>query len=282
MKDIGNGIGASCFQWGRSQGSMTQRGRRLDERVAIVTGGASGIGRGIAERLAADGARVCVADLQHDAAATVAADIGDRAIACAVDVTDEASVDRLVAATVERFGGLDIMVNNAGTIAISPLVDTSLETWQRLFRVNVDGVFLGARAAARQMIAQGRGGVIINASSGAGRRGGRFVSHYCATKAAVMLMTQSLALELAPHRIRANCYAPGHIETPMWDTIAARIGALSGKEPSAVLAEVEASVPWGRFGTSGDVAATVSFLASDDAEYITGQTIGMNGGELLA
>jgi NAD(P)-dependent dehydrogenase (short-subunit alcohol dehydrogenase family) len=146
---------------------MTQRGRRLDERVAIVTGGASGIGRGIAERLVADGARVCVADLQHDAAATVVADIGDRAVACAVDVTDEASVDRLVAATVERFGGLDIMVNNAGTIAISPLVDTSLETWQRLFRVNVDGVFLGARAAARQMIAQGRGGVIINASSGA-------------------------------------------------------------------------------------------------------------------
>jgi NAD(P)-dependent dehydrogenase (short-subunit alcohol dehydrogenase family) len=95
-------------------------------------------------------------------------------------------------------------------------------------------------------------------------------------------MTQSLALELAPHHIRANCYAPGHIETPMWDTIAARIGALSGKEPSAVFAEVEASVPWGRFGTPGDVAATVSFLASDDAEYITGQTIGMNGGELLA
>jgi acetoin reductase-like protein len=261
---------------------MIGQRRRLEGRTAIVTGGASGIGKGIVERLAADGARVCVADLELDAASRLAGALGDQAIAQAVDVADEKSVDALVAATVDRFGGLDIMVNNAGTIAISPLVDTSLETWQRLFRVNVEGVFLGCRAAARQMIAQGRGGTIINASSGAGRRGGRFVSHYCATKAAVMLMTQSLALELAPHRIRANCYAPGHIETPMWSTISVRIGELCGKHAAEVLAEVEASVPWGRFGTPGDVAAVVSFLASDDADYINGQTIGINGGELLS
>jgi acetoin reductase-like protein len=261
---------------------MIGQRRRLEGRTAIVTGGASGIGKGIVERLAADGARVCVADLELDAASRLAGALGDQAIAQAVDVADEKSVDALVAATVDRFGGLDIMVNNAGTIAISPLVDTSLETWQRLFRVNVEGVFLGCRAAARQMIAQGRGGTIINASSGAGRRGGRFVSHYCATKAAVMLMTQSLALELAPHRIRANCYAPGHIETPMWSTISVRIGELCGKHAAEVLAEVQASVPWGRFGTPGDVAAVVSFLASDDADYINGQTIGINGGELLS
>jgi NAD(P)-dependent dehydrogenase (short-subunit alcohol dehydrogenase family) len=208
--------------------------------------------------------------------------LGASAIALSVDVADEQSVDDLVAATVESFGSLDIMVNNAGTITISPLIETRLDDWRRLFRINVEGVFICCRAAARQMIAQGRGGTIVNASSGAGRRGGKFVSHYCASKAAVMLMTQSLALELAPYRIRANCYAPGHIETPMWDVIAERIGALDGRSPRQVLADVVASVPWGRMGTPEDVAATVSFLVSDDAEYINGQTIAMNGAELLA
>ena len=257
-------------------------GRQLDGRAAIVTGGASGIGKGIVERLVADGARVCIADVAIAAAESVAAEIGGETIALQVDVTEEASVDALVRGVAECFGSLDIMVNNAGTIAISPLVDTDLASWRRVFQINVEGVFLGSRAAARQMIGQGRGGVIINAASGAARRGGRYVSHYCASKAAVMLMTQSLALELAPHRIRANCYAPGHIETPMWDVIAGRIGALDGKPPQQVLDEVAASVPWGRMGTPRDVAATVSFLASDDAEYISGQTIGMNGAELLS
>jgi D-sorbitol dehydrogenase (acceptor) len=225
---------------------------------------------------------VCIADIALEPAAQLASQFGDRAMAVKVDMTKEADVDAMVAAVVDRFGSLDIMVNNAGTIAISPLVDTALSDWQRLFAVNVDGVFLGSRAAARQMIAQGRGGSIINASSGAGKRGGRFVSHYCATKAAVILMTQSLALELAPHRIRANCYAPGHIDTPMWGNIAERIGALSGKSAVHVLEEVAGSVPWGRFGTPEDVAAAVSYLASDDADYVSGQTLAMNGAELLS
>jgi D-sorbitol dehydrogenase (acceptor) len=258
------------------------QGGRLQDRVAIVTGGASGIGKGIVERLVADGACVCIADIALDPAQQLASRFGERAIAVQVDMTREVDVDGMVSAVVDRFGGLDIMVNNAGTIAISPLVETKLSDWQRLFAVNVDGVFLGSRAAAKQMIAQGRGGSIINASSGAGKQGGRFVSHYCATKAAVILMTQSLALELAPHRIRANCYAPGHIDTPMWGDIAERIGALSGKSAADVLQEVAGSVPWGRFGTPQDVAAVVSFLASDDADYVNGQTVSMNGAELLS
>jgi NAD(P)-dependent dehydrogenase (short-subunit alcohol dehydrogenase family) len=256
-------------------------GARLAGRVAIVTGGASGIGKGIVERLVADGALVCIADLALAPAEALADALGVSTIAREVDVADEASVDRLVAATVARFGSLDIMVNNAGTIAISPLTETGIEDWRRVFRINVEGVFLCCRAAARQMIAQGRGGTIVNAASGAGRRGGMYVSHYSASKAAVILMTQSLALELARHRIRANCYAPGHIETPMWREIATRIGALDGRPPERVVVDVAASVPWGRFGTPAEVAATVSFLASDDAEYISGQTIAMNGAELF-
>jgi acetoin reductase-like protein len=262
--------------------TKTGGGRDLTDRVAIVTGGASGIGRGIVERLIADGARVCIADIAYPAAMALAETIGDRAFAVDVDMTAEASVDALISRVVQRFGQLDIMVNNAGTIAISPLVETELAAWKRLFSINVDGVFLGSRAAARQMIAQGKGGSIINASSGAGKRGGIFVSHYCASKAAVILMTQSIALELAPHRIRANCYAPGHIDTPMWGEIASQIGKLSGKTAKSVLEEVERSVPWGRFGTPADVASVVSFLASDDADYISGQTIAMNGAELLS
>lgn len=255
---------------------------RLQDRVAIVTGGASGIGKGIVERLVSDGARVCIADISLERAQWLAAEMGDQAFAARVDMSDEESVDELVAAVVERSGGLDIMVNNAGTIEITPFVDTELSDWRRLFSVNVDGVFLGSRAAARLMIEQGRGGTIINAASGAAKRGGRFVSGYCATKAAVMLMTQSMALELAHHKIRANCYAPGHIDTPMWKDIAARIGELSGKSADEVLAEVTGSVPWGRFGTPEDVAAVVSFLASDEADYISGQTFAMNGAELLS
>lgn len=255
---------------------------KLADRVAIVTGGASGIGKGIVERFVADGARVCVADIAFEPARLLASSFGDRAIAVEADMTEEASVERLVSTVVAHFGSLDIMVNNAAMISIKPFVDTGLSEWQRIFAVNVEGVFLGSRAAARQMIAQGHGGSIINASSGAGRRGSRFISHYCATKAAVILMTQSMALELAPYRIRANCYAPGHIDTPMWSEIAARMSALSGKSAGRIVSEVVESIPWGRFGTPDEVAAVVSFLASHDADYISGQTFGVNGAELLS
>ena len=171
------------------------------------------------------------------------------------------------------------MVCNAGVIAIGPVVDMSFAEWRRVTEVNMHSVFLGARAAARQMIAQGRGGVIINASSGAGRRGVPNLSHYCASKAAIIMLTQSLAVELAPHRIRANCYVPGHIETPFWKGIADGFSRVTGKTPEAVVEGFRATVPWGRFGTPEDVAAAVSWLASDDAEYVNGQAIAMNGAE---
>ena len=250
-------------------------------KVAAVTGGASGIGRGCVERLAGEGASVLVLDVA-DATGVVEAcrPLPGRVQSVYCDVTDENQVDRGVAKAVELFGGLDIMVNNAGTIFVAPIVDSEAAEWRRLMEVNVIGVYLGMRAAARQMIASGRGGVIINASSGAGRYGVPNFAHYCASKAAVIMMTQSAAVELATHRIRVNSYTPGHIMTPFWEEIAGGYAKVAGMTPDQAIEAFASTIPWGRFGTPADVAAAVSFLATDDAEYISGQAIGINGAEL--
>jgi NAD(P)-dependent dehydrogenase (short-subunit alcohol dehydrogenase family) len=171
------------------------------------------------------------------------------------------------------------MVNNAGVIGVTPVTEMDFAEWRRVTEVNMHSVFLGSRAAARAMIAQGRGGSIINAASGAARRGVPNLSHYCASKAAIVVFTQSLAIELAPHRIRANTYAPGHIETPFWGGIAEGFARRWNKSPEEVIEGFRATVPWGRFGTPDDVAAAVSWLATPEAEYISGQAIAMNGAE---
>jgi NAD(P)-dependent dehydrogenase (short-subunit alcohol dehydrogenase family) len=244
-------------------------------KSVLVTGGASGIGLGIVERFLGEGASVAVLDL----AKVEREGVNDRFLSLAGDATDEKTIDHAVAETAAKFGGLDVMVCNAGVIAVGPVVDMTLAEWQRVVGINVDSVFLGSRAAARQMIAQGKGGSIINAASGAGRRGVPNLSHYCASKAAIIMLTQSLAIELAPHKIRANSYVPGHIETPFWGNIANGFARVTGKTPDEVIEGFRATVPWGRFGTAEDVAATVSWLASDDAEYVSGQAIAMNGAE---
>ena len=248
-------------------------------KTAIVTGAASGIGEGIARRLAADGANVVIADLNGDLAQQVAESIGAQAMAVQLDVTNEEAMDALVAGAVGRFGGLDIMVNNAGIIQIAPVADTSYADWKRIMDVNVDGVFLGCRAAARAMIAGGKGGTIVNASSGAGRRGVPNISGYCASKAAIIMLTQSLAVELAPHNITVNAYTPGHITTPFWKGIAEGFSTVLGKTPDEVVEMFRSTVPMGRFGTPEDVAAAVSWLATPDAAYVSGQAIAMNGAE---
>lgn len=242
----------------------------------LVTGSASGIGLGIVQRFLADGAQVAGLDLKPTELETHA----DRLLSLTADAANEADVDRAVAETVAAFGKLDVIVCNAGVIAINPVVDMDFAEWKRVTEINLHSVFLGSRAAARQMIAQGHGGVIINASSGAGRRGAANLSHYCASKAAVVSLTQSLSMELAKHKIRVNSYTPGHIETPFWKGIADGFARVSGRSADDVVETFRASVPWGRFGTPADVAAAVSWLASDDAEYISGQAIAMNGAEM--
>ncbi|TMF79648.1 MAG: glucose 1-dehydrogenase [Chloroflexi bacterium] len=254
----------------------------LRGKVAIVTGGGRGLGYAIVERLVTEGVSVAIlalhAESVHDAINNLGADRKD-VIGLVADVTLEEEVRDAVARTVAAFGHLDIMVNNAGTIVISPLVDMTTEAWDHVVDVNLRGVFLGCREAARQMIAQGRGGRIINGASGAGRRGGSLISAYSATKFGVIGLTQSLAVELAPHGITVNAYCPGHVtSTPMWDFIDREMASITGEEIGSARRAAESEAPLGRAGKPEEVAAAVAFLASDEAPFITGESLLIDGG----
>ena len=250
-------------------------------KVIVVTGGAKGIGRGIVERFVAEGASAVIVDVDEAGAREVAAPLGDRALVVRADVTREADLEAACAVARATFGRLDVMVNNVGIVQIKSLLDSTPEEWRKILDVNVVSMFLGCKVAARHMIELGNGGVILNAASGAGRRGNKLVSAYCATKAAAINMTQSFALELAPHKIRVNCYQPGHIETPLWDGMAVEWEKATGQGKDEMIELFRSTVPWGRFGKPADVAAVCSFLATDEAEYVTGQAIAMNGAEML-
>jgi meso-butanediol dehydrogenase / (S,S)-butanediol dehydrogenase / diacetyl reductase len=252
---------------------------RFAGKVALVTGGARGIGLAIARRLADEGASVGVLALHGKSAERAAAEIGERALPLAGDVRDEDAVARAVDDTVAAFGRLDVMVNNAGTIVVAPVLETSVEEWDRVLEVNLRGAFLGCREAARQMVAQGGGGRIVNGASGAGRRGNAGIGAYAASKFGVIGLTQSLAVELAPHGITVNAYCPGHVtSTPMWDEIDAASTARSGEAAGAAKRAAEAEPPLRRAGTPEEIAAAVAYLASDEAAYVTGESLLVDGG----
>lgn len=254
---------------------------RLEGKVAIVTGGAQGIGRASALRFAGEGAKVVIADLQEDGAIAVADEIGrlgGEAMGMAVDVRNREQVQTVVDATVERFGSVNILMNNAGVIRITPFLEIEEEEWDLLFDVNCKGLLWFAQAAARQMIKQGRGGKIINVASQAGRRGESLVLAYCASKAAVISMTQSMALALAPHRINANAIAPGIVDTPLWESNDRRFAELLGMEIGEPKRTFVATIPLGRIEQPEDVAGMAAFLASPDSDYITQQCYNVDGG----
>ena len=252
----------------------------MDTKVAIVTGGGTGIGRAIALRLAQDGMDVAIADINQSAAEAVSQEVrelGRRSTAVVADVSKPNQVYRMVAEVVETLGKLDVMVANAGVVKGMPLQDVTEEIWDLHMDVNAKGVFFCDQAAAIQMIKQGHGGRIINASSGAGRRGSKNLSPYSASKFAVVGITQSFAAELAPHKITVNAYCPGIVGTEMWkglDQDFEKIGAQR-------MAEKVAGTPLGRAQYPEDVANLVSFLASDSADFITGQAIIQDGGRIM-
>jgi meso-butanediol dehydrogenase / (S,S)-butanediol dehydrogenase / diacetyl reductase len=252
-------------------------------RTAIVTGAGQGIGQGIAQRLAADGLAVTIVDLaksQENAKATVAGITasGGTARVSLADVTRAEDVERMVADHVAAFGGLDVMVANAGVTLIARFMDTTPDIVTRTFDLNFKGVFHCYQAAARQMIAQGRGGRLIAACSISGHKGGDWVSAYVASKFAVRGLTQSVALELAPHGITANVYSPGMVDTPMYQEIDKMVTEREGKPRGSQIQKMAATIPMGRFAQPVDVARVVSFLASEDSAYMTGQSLVVDGG----
>ena len=255
---------------------------RLEGKSALITGAARGIGKGFAEAYAREGATVAIADIDLAAAEATAAGIGDRAYAVRLDVTRQESIDAAIAAVVARAGKLDILVNNAALFDAAETVDITRASYDRLYAVNVAGTLFTMQAAARQMIAQGHGGKIINMASQAGRRGEPLVLVYCSTKAAVISMTQSAGLNLIRHGINVNAIAPGVVDGAHWDHVDSMFARLEGKKPGQKKAEVEAGVPAGRFAVPEDLAPMAVFLASDEANYIVSQTYNVDGGQWMS
>jgi len=251
----------------------------LEGKVAVVTGGARGIGRAICERYVEEGAKVAVADIDIKEAETAATAIGESAFAVHLDIGRQESIDAMVGAVVERAGSLDILVNNAGIVSIGPFLEITPQIFDRIFTVNVKGLLFTLQAAARQMIKQGRGGKVINLASQAGRRGEALVAVYCASKAAVISITQSAGLAL---KINVNGISPGVVDTPMWD----ENDALFAKYENRPLGEkkriVGESVPYGRMGVPEDHAGAAVFLASSDSDYVVAQTLNVDGGNWMS
>jgi 3-oxoacyl-[acyl-carrier protein] reductase len=253
---------------------------------AIVTGAARGLGEAVAARLLADAGSVALLDLEpavvESAERLGAPHAGSPVVAEVGDISDEEWVEDVVPDVLDRLGGLDLLVNNAGIGGpSSPVIDTPPEAFRRVLEVNLVGPFLMARACAREMIARGAAGSIVNLGSIFGQQGVANGAAYCASKGGVALLTHSLALELAPHRIRVNTVAPGNMLTEMHlDDLRVR-AAEQGVQLEHEVERVRATIPLGRHGTGDDVAGAVAWLASSDASYVTGQTIGVNGGVLL-
>lgn len=255
--------------------------KRLSGKTALITGAARGIGLAFAARYLEEGARVVLADIDLAAVQKAAAGLGHGATVQQLDVTDQASIDACVSAVVAEQGGIDILINNAALFDMDGITDITRASYDRLFAVNVSGVLFMMQAVARVMIERGQGGRIINMASQAGRRGEALVGVYCATKAAVISLTQSAALNLIAHGINVNAIAPGVVEGAHWDHVDALFAKAEGLAPGDKKKQVGAAVPFGRMGTADDLTGMAVFLASADADYIVAQTYNVDGGNWM-
>ncbi|MBP6737749.1 MAG: L-iditol 2-dehydrogenase [Rhodobacteraceae bacterium] len=255
---------------------------RLAGKTALITGAARGIGLELARAYIAEGASVALADINGAAAEAAVDSLGPKAIAVQMDITRQDSIDAGFAQVLNKLGHLDILVNNAALFSAAPIAEITRPDYERLFAVNVAGTLFCMQAAARHMIARGKGGKIINMASQAGRRGEGLVAVYCATKAAVISLTQSAGLNLIAHGINVNAIAPGVVDGEHWDGVDAFFAKYEGKEPGQKKREVGAAVPFGRMGTAADLTGMAIFLATPEADYIVAQCFGVDGGNWMA
>jgi D-sorbitol dehydrogenase (acceptor) len=255
---------------------------KLKDKVAVVTGGAQGIGEAMVRAYAGEGAHVVVADMAVAKAEALARELGGKAMAVRLDVRDQGSVDAMVKAVVARLGGIDILVNNAAIFEMEPVLEVTEASFDKQFAINVKGLFFTLQAVARQMVAQGRGGKIINMSSQAGRRGEALVTVYCATKAAVISITQSTGLGLIKHGINVNAIAPGVVDTPMWGQVDALFAKYENRPIGEKKRLVGEAVPAGRMGRPDDYRGIAVFLASADSDYVVAQTYNVDGGNWMS
>jgi D-sorbitol dehydrogenase (acceptor) len=256
--------------------------KRLDGKTALITGAARGIGLEFAHTYVAEGARVAIADIDLERANSAAAELGDAAIAVEMDVTRQDSIDMGLERVVSHFGGIDILINNAAIFTAAPITEIERADFDRVFSINVAGVLFTMQAVARHMIECGQGGKIINMASQAGRRGEPLVAVYCASKAAVISLTQSAGLNLIRHGINVNAIAPGVVDGEHWDGVDAFFAKYEDKPLGQKKKEVGDAVPFGRMGKASDLTGMAVFLASDEADYIVAQTYGVDGGNWMS
>jgi len=255
---------------------------RLSGKTALITGAARGIGYEFAKAYLAEGARVAIADINIARAREAAEELGQGAVAVEMDVASQDSIDAAVAQAAEALGGIDILINNAALFSAAPLVEITRDDFHRLFDINVGGTLFTMQAVAKHMIARGKGGKIINMASQAGRRGEALVATYCATKAAVISLTQSAGLNLISHGINVNAIAPGVVDGEHWDGVDAFFAKYEGKPLGQKKKEVGDAVPYGRMGRASDLTGMAIFLATHEADYIVAQTYNVDGGQWMS
>ena len=246
---------------------------KLDDKVAIVTGSGRGIGRGIVEKLDAEGASVVVSDVVEGSVRETAAAIGGKAVGLQVDVTSKESVEAMVKEVMDHFGRIDVLVNNAGWDKVQPFLESNMSDWEKVIAINLYGTLHCCKAVLPVMVAQGYGKV-VNIGSDAGRVGSSGEAVYSATKGGIIAFTKTLAREMARYKINVNCVCPGPADTPLF--------AQLGEENPRLREALEKAIPWRRLARPEDIANAVAFLVSDEAEYITGQILSVSGGLTMA